>query len=294
MPEKHNRPGLFERVRPHLEWEIIKMCLQVGGALVIPTLYALYEKGRQVPIDWIIILGMLVMSFVLLSLAVWFTSRKNRGLSEQELNERFAQTRKEIESEVSQIIESKIHVNATAIRETRPAQVKAAEDPVESSLSQLQTDALMLSVRLLGFIEAQGPPPEPKYTKEEILRMSSAETKNLILANDKDFDFACEYYYGGNVPEGGPKTSEELQKLMMARFMLLDPWYEKVRARYALEFGSEVEQMYNRFSIEGFTDDVLRVPVQGKMGRENIRAIASKLWELAYKVSEKGISIEDS
>lgn len=235
------------------------------------------------------------MSFVLLSLAVWLTSRKNRGLSEQELNEKFAQTRKEIESEVSRIIESKIHVDAPTIQESQPAQAKADDDdPIKSLLSQLQTDALVLSVRLLAFIDAQGPPPKPKYSQEEILRMSSAETKRLILANNRDFDFACEYYYGGNVSEEGPRTSEELQKLMMARFMLLDPWYEKVRARYALEFGHEVEQMYNRFSIEGFTDDVLRVPVQGKMGRENIRAIASKLWELAYKVREKEVSIKDS
>jgi pyruvate/2-oxoglutarate dehydrogenase complex dihydrolipoamide acyltransferase (E2) component len=80
---------------------------------------------------------------------------------------------------------------------------------------------------------------------------------------------------------------------MMARFMLLDPWYEKVRASYELEFRTEVEKMYNRFSVEGLTDDVLKVPIQGKMGRENIRAIASKLWELAYKMREKGITIEN-
>ena len=117
--------------------------------------------------------------------------------------------------------------------------------------------------------------------------------EQLIRKNNKDFDFACDFYFGGNITEGGPKTSEELQKLMMARFMLLDPWYEKVRAKYALEFRDEVERMYNRFSIEGLTDEVLHVPVQGKIGRENIRAIAWKLWELAYKIREKGVSIEN-
>jgi len=154
------------------------------------------------------------------------------------------------------------------------------------TFSALQWDALSLSLRLLNFIEAQGPPPQPKYSADEVRRMP-------LDMNDKDLDFACEFHFGGNVSDGGPQTSEELQKLMMARFMILDPWYEKVRASYALEFRSEVERMYNRFSIEGFTDDVLDVPVQGKMGRENIRAIASKLWELAYKVREKGISIEN-
>jgi hypothetical protein len=38
----------------------------------------------------------------------------------------------------------------------------------------------------------------------------------------------------------------------------------------------------------------LKVPIQGRMGRQNILAIASKLWELAYKFREKGISIEDT
>ncbi|MGB6742390.1 MAG: hypothetical protein WBE38_01950, partial [Terracidiphilus sp.] len=144
------------------------------------------------------------------------------------------------------------------------------------------------------FITAQGPPPTPKYTREQIDAMSSSQTKKLIEKKDKDFDFACEFYYGGNISEGGPKTADQLHALMMARFMLLDPWYEKVRAGYELEFRSEVEATYNRFALEQLSDEILKVPIQGKMGRENVRAIASKLWELAYKLREKGVKIEEA
>src|ERR1035441_1630210 len=293
MPEKREKPGFFERIRPNLEWETIKKCLQYGGPPMISALYTLYERVRNLPIDWIVIVGIVIVSFALISVAVWAASRQSKGFSEQELDKKLTQIRKEIESDVSQMIESKIH-GTPAIRETESAPARVADDPVKPFLSQLQMDALVLSVKLLNFIEAQGPPPKPKYTQKEINKMSSTETKRFILANDKDFDFACEYYFGGNVTEGEPRTVEELQKLMMARFMLLDPWYEKVRASYALEFRQEVEQMYNRFSKEGLTDDVLQVSIQGKMGRENIRAIAPKLWELAYKMREKGVSIEDS
>jgi hypothetical protein len=52
--------------------------------------------------------------------------------------------------------------------------------------------------------------------------------------------------------------------------------------------------MNNRFVLEGLSDEILKVPIQGRMGRQNILAIASKLWELAYKFREKGISIEDT
>ena len=152
----------------------------------------------------------------------------------------------------------------------------------------------MLSERLLSFLEVQGSPPKPKYTREEIDKMSLAESRRLLDSNDGDYAFACEYHFGQNFDKGRCETPQQLAALMLARFMLLDPWYEKVRAGYEIEFRQEVEKMNNRFVLEGLSDEILKVPIQGRMGRQNILAIASKLWELAYKFREKGISIEDT
>lgn len=173
--------------------------------------------------------------------------------------------------------------------------------PVETAgtvemFTPLQKDALSLALNLLDFIKAQGEPPKPKYTREQIERMSSEDTGRLIRANDKDFDFACEYWFGGaDGVQDGVRTEDQLAKLLMARFRLLDPWYEKVTAGYELEYRQEVERMRHRFALEGLSDDnLLQVPIQGKLGRENIKSIAAKLWELAYKVREKGVVIENA
>jgi hypothetical protein len=289
MRKKADRPGFLERIRPNLEWELVKRCLQIGGAFLMPILYVLYNKLRNIPLDWFLWWGLLGVSFVLVSLAIWIASRKGKSLTQQELSQKFTEVQEQIESEVSRIIDDKLgHVARPEPQGIAPLEQQSEPIP---PLSQLQKEAVLLSMRLLDFIEAQGQPPTPKYSRSQIEQMSSAEVKRLVSENNKDFDFACEFYYGGQT--GGPMTSEQLQTLMMARFMLLDPWYEQVRAKYALEFRDEVERMYNRFASEGLTDDVLHVPVQGKMGRENIRAIASKLWELAYKIREKGVSIEN-
>lgn len=262
----------------------------VVGAIVMIFLVALWQKLLHHSVDWYGILGLFVLTCALLFLAIRLSSRQSKGLSDREFNEKLDRTRKEIEAQVSSLIDAKINTPAVV---NQAEQQEVPAPTVTKLISPLQDGALTLSMKLLSFIEAQGPPPIPKYTRKEIDLMPSAEMKSLILENDKDFDFACEYYYGGNIAEGGPQTADEMHKFMMARFMLLHPWYEKVRASYELEFRVEVERMYNRFAIEGLGDDILKVPVDGKMGRENIRAIASKLWELAYKVREKEVSIEN-
>ena len=158
----------------------------------------------------------------------------------------------------------------------------------------LQIDALSLSMRLLDFIDAQGHRPTPKYTREQVQDMSLLQSKRLINSNDKDYDFACEFYFGGaDGVVDGVRTASQLETLMLARYRLLDPWYEKVTAAYNLEFRDEVEKMRNRFALEGLSEDVLLVPIIGKMGRENIKAIAGKLWELSHRVREKGVGIEN-
>jgi len=226
---------------------------------------------------------MLGLAFVVIFLAIWLNSRRATGISEKEFTEQLAQTRQEISKEVSSLIGAAIHV---------PAPETVSAPPVNLPVDQLQFDAISLSMKLLEFIEAQGEPPTPKYSKEQIHRMPTEEMRSLIIAKDKDFDFSCEYHFGGNLEEGAPQTADELQKQIMARFTLLDPWYETVRAKYELEYRTEVERMANRFAVEQLSDEILRVPVEGRMSREYIRAIAAKLWEMAYKVREKGIRIE--
>ena len=158
-------------------------------------------------------------------------------------------------------------------------------------LTPLQKDAIQLALELLKFIERLGPEPAPMYTKEQIERMSSAESKRLIEAQDGDYLEACEYHFGdGHLPL---KSEQGLQNAIMANMNRLWPWYEKVRASYALEWKGEIEKMWNRFSAEGLADDGLLLPVDGRDGIKSMRAIAAKLWELAYKLRAKEIHIED-
>jgi len=87
--------------------------------------------------------------------------------------------------------------------------------------------------------------------------MPTEEMRSLIIAKDKDFDFSCEYHFA-KFRRGAPQTADELQKQIMARFTLLDPWYETVRAKYELEYRTEVERMANRFAVEQLSDEILR------------------------------------
>jgi len=151
-------------------------------------------------------------------------------------------------------------------------------------ISVLHADAIRLSVRLLQFINELGEPPL-KYTAEQIHKMTDAETDRLIKANDGDFFDACEYYSPGKMLF----TAYQLAAQQAARSSRLLLWYEKVRARYALEFKSQVETLRDRFAIIGITDNVLMVPVEGWDTDKTIRAISVKLWEMAYRLSVKGV-----
>lgn len=114
-----------------------------------------------------------------------------------------------------------------------------------------------------------------------------------MFAHDRDFEFACEFYYGGASTDG-PRNADQLERNILARTSLLDPWYDKISASYILQFQPTVERMRNQFRAAGEpdSDNALLMPVQGRSGRENIKAIARKLWELAYKIQEKEAVIE--
>jgi hypothetical protein len=181
--------------------------------------------------------------------------------------------------------------------EGRIAAAKANKLEAQSTIfSSLQMDALGLSAKLLDFIEQQGSPPVPKYTAEEIRSMALSKSRSLIESNDRDYDFACEFHFGGRDEAAqGDWSAVRFQTQMMARISLLDPWYEKVRASYALsKLGEEVKRMRDRFAVEGLVENDLNLPIEGAKARENIKKVAAYLWGLAYKIREKGIYIEDS
>ena len=102
---------------------------------------------------------------------------------------------------------------------TTLVQPEPKPDPLTALLSPLQRDALLLSERLLSFLEVQGSPPKPKYTREEIDKMSLAESRRLLDSNDGDYAFACEYHFGQNFDKGRCETPQQLAALMLARFM---------------------------------------------------------------------------
>jgi hypothetical protein len=154
----------------------------------------------------------------------------------------------------------------------------------ELPLTALQVEAMQLSSELLDFLRRLGPPPAPKYTAEEIDKMTGAQMEALIKANDGDFLEACEYYRPGGIAF----TRQGLENQLTSHWTRLLPWYRKVEAAYALELRSKVETMCNRFLMYGFSDNELPCPVEGRDAEKNIRTMASKFWELAYKVGEKG------
>jgi len=151
-------------------------------------------------------------------------------------------------------------------------------------LVPLQSDAMQLSLELLAFLKRLGPPPAPKYTAEDIDKMTGAQMEVLIKANDGDFLEACEYYRPGGIAF----TRQGLENQITSHWTRLLPWYRKVEAAYALELKTKVQTMCNRFLMYGISDNELPFPVEGKDAEKNIRAMASTFWELAYKVGEKG------
>lgn len=262
----------------------------IVATIVMALLIALWQELRHHSIDWYGILASSVLMCIFLFFAIRLGSRQSRGLAEKEFTEKLEQTRKEITDEVSELIETKMHkVNASSPVDSAMRQI--ATQPMEW-LTPLQVDSLRLSMSLLEFLRQLGFPPQPRYTADELHGLPLSRSKELIESNDGAYFEACEYHFGNGHLH--IETAEGLQNLTMSRFMRLWPWYEKVKASYALDFKDKVERIQHRFTIEGLMDDGLSLPVDGRDGVKNIKAIAAKLWELAYKVEEKGIPVEKS
>lgn len=138
----------------------------------------------------------------------------------------------------------------------------------------------------MAFVKQLGSAPTPKYTAIDIENLPTSEMRKLILAGDVDFAEACEYYHLGAV-----NTEPGLHNQIVAKWVQMYPWYQKMEAGYALDFKHRVEALRNRFMLEGISDDVFLLPIAYRDGVRNIHAIAEKLWELAYKVAGKGFNL---
>jgi hypothetical protein len=155
----------------------------------------------------------------------------------------------------------------------------------ERRFSSLTSDALQLSIDLLRFLNKLGTEPAPKYTRDQLARLPGSETQRLIESNDGDYSEACAYHDGDH--RIFDLTSDGLYRGIANRHTRMVPWYEKVRASYALEMRARVEEMRNRFSVEGLSDGDLLLPVENFDSTKNVRLIAAKIWELAFKLEEK-------
>jgi len=160
---------------------------------------------------------------------------------------------------------------------------------VLDSFTPLQRDALQLSIELLIFLKRIGPAPAPKYSRDEIFGMSTNESRRLIEVQDGDFSEASAFHNGDN--RIFPITGETLYRGIAHRHKRLVPWYEKLRASYALEFKAKVVEIHNRFAVEGFSDTGLLMEVECFDGLKNLRSIAELLWVLAYKLEEKKTTV---
>jgi hypothetical protein len=217
----------------------------------------------------------------------------NSTIVQAEIEKRFAQEAHQEEIRKLETAHKAELYRANEARRQCEEERRAAiskSDEINTRLSifaPLQLEAVELSDALLSLLKRLGPPPEPKFTREQIDGMSAAETKRLIEAEDGDFAEACEYYFGDGHFQ--PRTADGLLNSMMARMYRLWPFYEKVKASYELELAPKVREIWNRFTVEELADDRLILPVDGRDGIKNIKTIAATLWELSYKLSEKTV-----
>ncbi|MGA9528418.1 MAG: hypothetical protein WBS24_09900 [Terriglobales bacterium] len=246
-----------------------------------------WQEFHRSPLDWYFVGFVLIIGLLLVVIGVWL-QRKQLVTTEDRL--------KEIESKIPSILVNGVPVAGPAatqrlqvVEESAAYQNKLIElgRSIDGILSPLQIEAVQLSAQLLEFLKKIGPPPAPKYTPEEIDKMTTRETRQLIDSNDGDFLEACEYYRPGGIAFTEQQSANQ-QAAYMTRML---PWYQKLAAAYNLEkLGDKVETIRNRFLVEGITDNdnMLLMPIEGRYGPARIQNISAKLWELAGKMARKG------
>jgi hypothetical protein len=305
--------GFLNNIIASATWDGVKR--GIGCSLVTGLATALWEKLKHGSLDWVAIGGMFALTmFVVMSI---FRKREPtiatvdgilEGLPKQpEVNPQYWKPkwqrlqwanaeRERLESEVRRwkaLYESNTAPEITEeMRQSIALQNRLIElgRSIDGFLSPLQIEAIQLSTQLLDFLKQLGPPLAPKYTAQQFYNIPPAQMQALMDANDGDFLEACEYYR----KDGNPFSPAQLENQPIAHMTRLFPWYQRVSSSYALNFKGKVDIMRHRFAVEGLPDNIFLLPIEGKKGEKNIRSIAAKLWELAYKISEKERTNEDT
>jgi hypothetical protein len=293
--------SFFNNVISDAVWDAVK---KLWGPAVIAAIVALWEKAKHASLDWLAIGGL----FIIAAVITFFNFRKNESAQPSKQKpawqrlqwanserERLEVEVKRLEGEVRRVTKDFAETSqqrdhfqqeyATAANKVIQLEKALAARP-ELPLTTIQVDAIKLASELLGLLNEMGTPPAPKWTTREIYKMPSDEMDRLTRSNDPDFIEACEMASNSNglfrLAEQGYTPQE------IARCTRLFPYYDKLRARYELEFRQRIETMRNRLSVEGVSDgNGLLLQVEGKHAIQNIRAIASNLWKMAYTISER-------
>jgi hypothetical protein len=249
------------------------------------------QAYHHAPVDWALFSCLVILGVFLVILAFVFGPRKRlspqtpipNGVTDEQWKEK-----QEIQRLTDSLYDSaKSNLEYRAERDQCEEEKRALQKRFDDIFTPLQIDAIQLSTELLVFLKRLGPPPAPKYTEQEIRAMPSAKMKELINSNDPDFSDACEIFYGQKDPNGPPLTAAGFARGLAATAKMMNPWYEKVKASYALEFRDKVERLRNRFAVEGLPEDALLTQVEGSQCADRIRYVSSKLWELGYRIAER-------
>ncbi|MGB6746309.1 MAG: hypothetical protein WBE38_21845 [Terracidiphilus sp.] len=124
--------------------------------MILATAIRFYYKLRHLPPDWVVIAGMFLVGFGLFVFAIWLTTRRRRTLTDREMDEKLEQARKEMRDEVTTIIETQLKEKGekSGVDTFPEPTTLPVVDSLASSLLPLQREAILLSMRLLSFIEA--------------------------------------------------------------------------------------------------------------------------------------------
>jgi hypothetical protein len=255
------------------DWEFLGLMFAIGLALVIAALWKKSESEPRSthgdPID---------------------VSRVNPANDDQvrRLNESHKEEIRKLEVSHNAYLSRAQESRRQCEEERRAAKEKLA------IFSPLQMDALQLSHDLMNYLIRMGGPPAPKYSLEDIERMSLAESKRLIETADGDYEDSMYFYYGDTHSHPRSTNPDAVARAITVRMRRLVPFYDKVRAGFELEFAERVKQLSNRLTLNGMADDRLALPIDGRRSVANIRTIAAALWEVAYKLAERKVPLESA
>jgi hypothetical protein len=279
-------------------WDFIKT---LWGPAVLAAIVAGWQKVKHGSLDWLAIIGMfLVASF--LAFLNFRKPKQSREVKPQQWKPAWQKLqwanaeRQRLEGQVQRL--TKDFAETSGQRDHFQQEYATAANKVSQLAnelatrlsvppSQLQRDAISLSFALLDFLKQVGPPPPPKYTRDELDNMPSTVMRRLIDAQDGDFLEAMAFHHGDDRVFG--VTGEGVYNNVATRLTRLLPWYQKVKHQYELEFADKMKRISNRIGAEGITKGELLTDIGWWDSLDGIHSKASVLWNTAYELAERQI-----